>query len=69
MIMQNQNMDKRQNYVTWIQMEGIYIDIAKNVETRLKDHYLKDKKNKKVIGFMKDELGWKIMGEYRYSYL
>ena len=36
-------------FIVYIKMEGIYIDIAKNVETKLKDHYLKDKKTKKLL--------------------
>ena len=69
-------MEKKQNYVTWIQTAcfTVYIKtedtnagIAKNVETRF-DNYeldisLPKEKNKKVIGLMKDDLDEKIMTE------
>ena len=65
-----------QNYATWIQA-----DIANHVEKGFQisnyegNRPLPTRKNKKVIGLMKDELGGKIMTEFAalrpktYSYL
>ena len=53
-IMWNENMEKKQNYITWIQ--------TKDVETRLDTSKYKLKrslpreKNKKAIGLMKNVL-------------
>ena len=51
--------------------QDIYEDIQEDVEKGLTlkilkqtDHYLKEK-IKKVIGLMKDELGWQVMKELR----
>ena len=61
--------------------DDIYKDIADDVEKRSGtsnyeiDRPLPKGKNKKVIGLMKDELGWQIMKEFvglrakTYSYL
>ena len=61
----------------FIKTDYIYKDIAEEVETRFDiwtDHYHKEK-IKKVIGLMKDELGWIIIAKLvrlrakSYSYL
>ena len=69
------------NFITHIKTEDIYKDIANDVEKRFDtsncecDTPLPTRKNKKVIGLMKDELGGKIMTEFvalrskTYSYL
>ena len=50
--------------------DGIYKDIAKDVETRFDTSYyeldrrLYKGKSEKVIGLMKDELGGKIMTKF-----
>ena len=60
-----------------VKTDYIYKDIAEEVETRFDiwtDHYHKEK-IKKVIGLMKDELGWIIIAKLvrlrakSYSYL
>ena len=78
-----------ENYVMWIlivflmhiKKEDFYKDIAYDVKKRFDtsnyecDRPLPTEKNKKVIGFMKDELGGNIMTEFvvlrpkTYSYL
>ena len=51
------------SFIVCIETENIYVDIAKDVETRFDtsnyelDGLLPEGKNKKVIGLMKDELG------------
>ena len=58
-------MDK--DNTLYIKIDDTYKDIAKDVETRFDtsnyelDRSLPNRKNKKVIGLMKDELGGKIM--------
>ena len=65
-------MDKKQNYVSWIQIalqfiqtNYIEVDIVEDVETRFDTSNcelgrpLPRQSNKKVIGLMKDELGKK----------
>ena len=47
--------------VVYIKADDIYKGIAKDVET---DRPLPKRKNKNVIGLMKDELGGKIMKEF-----
>ena len=61
-------MVKKQNCViVYIKTDDVYKDIAEDVETRFDtsnyelDRSLPKGKNKKVIGFRKDELGGKIM--------
>ena len=55
------------SFIIYIKTEDIYVDIAKNVQTRFDtsnyelDRPLPIRKNKKVIGSMKVELGRKIM--------
>ena len=55
------------SFIVYVKTERIYVDIAKDVETRSDtsnyklDRPLTKEKNKKVIGLMKDELGGKIM--------
>ena len=57
-------------YTVFIKTDGIYQNIAENVETRFdssnyeSDRPLPKGKNKKVIGLMKDESGGKIMIEF-----
>ena len=56
--------------MAYIKTEDIYVDIAKDVETRFDisdyelDKLLPTGKNKRVIGLNIDELGGKIMTEY-----
>ena len=69
------------SFITHIKTEDFYKDIADNVVKRFGtsnyevDRPLPTRKNKKVIGLMKDELGGKIMTEFvalrskTYSYL
>ena len=78
MIMENQNMLKKQNCVLWIQnglivyikTDNIYRGIAKDFEARFDtsnyklDRPLTKEKNKKVIRLMKHELGGKIMTKF-----
>ena len=78
MIMLNQNMMKRQIFVTWIQtvslfMEKIdYIDrhTAEDVKTRFDtsnfeiDRPLAKGKDKNLIGLMKNELGGQIIKQF-----
>ena len=53
-----------------IKTEDIYLDIAKDVKTRFGtsnyelDRPLPNRKNKKVIGLMKDKLNRKLMKEF-----
>ena len=68
-------------FIINIEIEDFYKDIAKDVEKIFNtsnyevNRPLRTGKNKKVIGFMKDELGGKIMTEFvalrakTYSYL
>ena len=52
-------------FIVYIKSKAIYLDIAKNVETKFDiSNYelgrpLPKSKNKRVNGLMKDELGWK----------
>ena len=69
------------SFLVYIKTDDIYKDIAEDVETRFDtsnyelDRPLPKRKNKKVIGLMKDELSGKIMTEFvrlrakPYSYL
>ena len=69
------------SFIVYIKTKHIYVDIAKDAETRFDtsnyelDIPLPKRKNKKVIGLMKDELGGKIMINFAalrsktYSYL
>ena len=69
------------SFIAYIKTDDIYKDIAEDVETRFNtsdyelDRPLSKGKNKKVIGFMKDKLGRKIMTKFiglkakTYSYL
>ena len=58
------------SFIVYIKTEDIFPDIAKDVETRFDtsnyelDRQLPKGKNKKVIGFMKTELGREIMKEF-----
>ena len=58
------------SFMAYIKTEDIYVDIAKDVETRFDisdyelDKLLPTGKNKRVIGLKIDELGGKIMTEY-----
>ena len=58
------------SFMAYIKTEDIYVDIAKDVETRFDisdyelDKLLPTGKNKRVIGLNIDELGGKIMTEY-----
>ena len=60
------------SFIIHIKSEDVYEDIADDVEKRFKIAY---RKNKKLIGLMKDELGGKIVTEFvvlrpkTYSYL
>ena len=68
-------------YILYIKRDGIYKDIAEDVETRFEnsnhelERPLPKGTNKKVIELMKDELGEKIMNKFvglrtnTYSYL
>ena len=55
----------------YMDTEDIYVDITKHVETRFDtsnyelERPLPKRKSKKVIGLMKNELGWKIMHQYQ----
>ena len=64
MIGQNKNMEKKQNYVTWIvhiKRDHLYSDIAKDVKATFNtsnyelDRPLPKEENIKVLGLMKDE--------------
>ena len=69
------------SFIVYIKADDIYKDIAEDVETRFDtsnyelDRPLPKRKNKKVIGLMKDELGGKSMTKIvwlrakTYSYL
>ena len=58
------------SFIVYINTNYIYKDIAEDVETKFDtsnyelDRPLTTEKNKKVIGFMKDELGGKIMVKF-----
>ena len=79
MIMLNQNMARKQNYIIWIQT--VSLQMLKDIETRFDtsnyelDRPLTKRKSKKVIGLMKDELGREIMVKFvglrakTYSYV
>ena len=86
MIMSNQNMVKKivlYGYIwfVYIKTDDIYKDVTKDVETRLDtsnyelDRLLPKEKIKKVIGWMKNKLGGKIIAKFSglrtksYSYL
>ena len=57
-------------FIVYIKSDGIYKDIAKDVENRFDtsnyelDRPLPKRKKKKVIGLNKDELGGKIMTKF-----
>ena len=69
------------SFIVYVKTDDIYKDIAEDVETRFDtsnyelDRSLPKGKNKKVIGFVKDELGGKIITKFiglrakNYSYL
>ena len=69
------------SFLVYTKTEDIYSDIGKDVQTRFDNsNYelgipLPKRKSKKVTGFMKDELGGKIVTEFAglrpktYSYL
>ena len=58
------------SFLAYIKTEVIYVDIAKDVETRFDtsnyelERPLRKEKNKKVIGLMTDKLGRKIMTQF-----
>ena len=59
------------SFIMHIKTEDFYTDIAKDVEKRfdtskyrVDNRPLPTRKNKKVIGLMKDKLGGKIMAEF-----
>ena len=58
------------SFIVYIKTDDIYKDIAEDVETRFDtsnyelDRPLPKTKDRKVIGLMKDELGWKIMTKF-----
>ena len=68
-------------FIVYIKTDDIYKVIAKEAETKFDtssyqlNRLFPKGKNKKVIGLIKDELGWKIMKEFAalwartYSYL
>ena len=71
MIIWTQNLEKKQNVVTWIQTcIGKYVETRFDTSNYELDYYLKGKN-----GLMKDELGRKIMKKFAalraktYSYL
>ena len=69
------------SFITNVETEDVYKDISDDVEKKFDTSYyevnrpLLKRKNKKVIGLMKDKLGGKIMTEFvalrpkTYSYL
>ena len=72
-------MEKNQNcFIVYIKTDDIYRDIAEDIENRFDtSNYELDRpnrKNKKLIGLMKDELGGKVikkfvgLGAKMYSY-
>ena len=62
----------KESFVVYTKTEDIYSDISKDVETRFDtsnyklDIPLPKGKNKKVIGLMKDKLGWKIIAKFMH---
>ena len=58
------------HFIVYIKTDDIYKDIAEDIETRFDtsnyalDSTLPKRKNKKVIGLMKDELDGKIMTKF-----
>ena len=60
-------------FIVYIKAENIYVDIAKDVETKFDtanyelERPWRKEKNKKVIELTKDELGGKIMKELAAS--
>ena len=58
------------SFIVYIKIDDIYKDIAEDVETRFDnsnyelDRPLPKTKDRKVIGLMKDKLGWKIMTKF-----
>ena len=71
----NQNMEIKQNYVTWILTALLFIWFDTSNYDENDKRLLPIGKNKKVITLFKDELGGKIMKEFcalrakTYAYL
>ena len=71
----NQNMEIKQNYVTWIITALLFIWLDTSNYDENDKRLLPIGKNKKVITLFKDELGGKIMKEFcalrakTYAYL
>ena len=64
-----QNLVDTDSFIVHVKIDDIYKDIAEDVERRFETFFQLDKplpkrKDKKVIGLMKDELGRQIMKEF-----